>query len=92
MMESESHVAVDSYRARATEAKAAVWNYKGLEMIASPNPRMRKRSCRTAFAEGDCQFYLGSGSGAMCLRRQDMGFNPTGCDLVSEGFRLFMGR
>ena len=29
-----------------------------------------------------------SGSGAMCLRLLDLGFSPTGCDLVKDNFRL----
>jgi SAM-dependent methyltransferase len=86
---SESFVAVDSYRAKATEAEVAAWNYKGLEMIASP----QIHECVSGLVDqllpkGASVLDLGAGSGAMCLRLQDMGFQPTGCDIVAENFRL----
>jgi 2-polyprenyl-3-methyl-5-hydroxy-6-metoxy-1,4-benzoquinol methylase len=86
---SDSYVALESYRAKAAEEKIAVWNYKGLEMIASP----QIHECVSGLVDqllpkGSSVLDLGTGSGAMCLRLQDMGFSPTGSDLVSENFRL----
>jgi 2-polyprenyl-3-methyl-5-hydroxy-6-metoxy-1,4-benzoquinol methylase len=88
-IESDSYVAVDSYRAKATEVQEAAWNYKGLEMIASPQiHQFVSGLVGTLLPKGASILDLGSGSGAMCLRLKDMGFTPTGCDLVSENFRL----
>ena len=89
MLQSNSYVAVESYRAKAAQSRQAVWNYKGLEMIASP----QIHECAAALvarhvAPGGAVLDLGAGSGAMCLRLLDMGFAPAGCDVVPENFRL----
>jgi 2-polyprenyl-3-methyl-5-hydroxy-6-metoxy-1,4-benzoquinol methylase len=89
VIESDSYVAVESYRARADETHEAAWNYKGLEMIASPQiHEFASGLIDKLMPKGASVLDLGSGSGAMCLRLQDMGFRPVGCDLVSENFRL----
>jgi 2-polyprenyl-3-methyl-5-hydroxy-6-metoxy-1,4-benzoquinol methylase len=89
MLQGNSYVAVDSYRTKAAQQETAVWNYKGLEMIASPQIHEYVSACVCAnVPKGAAVLDLGSGSGAMCLRLLDDGFLPTGCDLVSENFRL----
>ena len=89
MSHSASFVAVDSYRAKAAETQEAVWNYKGLEMIA--NPLIHEFAAglvEQSLPQGASVLDLGAGSGAMCLRLQDMGYRAAGCDLVAENFRL----
>src|SRR5689334_19215196 len=42
----------------------------------------------TFLKKGDRILDLACGSGALCLRLSDSGFDMTGCDGLSEGFRL----
>jgi 2-polyprenyl-3-methyl-5-hydroxy-6-metoxy-1,4-benzoquinol methylase len=88
MTESESFVEVESYK-RAAKIENAVWNYKGLAIHAIPQIHEHAGDIiRKALKKGSRILDLASGSGAMCLRLQDLGMEPTGCDLVAENFRL----
>ncbi len=88
-MQSSSYVAVDIYRAKATETRQAAWNYKGLEIIALPQiHEFVADLVKQNVPKGASILDLGAGSGAMCLRLQDMGFKAAGGDIVAENFRL----
>jgi SAM-dependent methyltransferase len=89
MTGSEGFVAVESYRKAAQQTETAVWNYKGLAIHALPAiHEYVGEMLRTSLPAGASVLDLASGSGALCLRLHDLGFNPTGSDLVAENFRL----
>src|SRR6185437_7241343 len=89
MLQSSSYVAVDTYRAKAAETGEAAWNYKGLEIIALPKIHEFVANLVGRYVpKGAAVLDLGAGSGAMCLRLQDLGFKAAGGDIVSENFRL----
>jgi SAM-dependent methyltransferase len=82
------HLAVETYR-RAAEVEGAIWNYKGLAIHAEPEIHERIGELAAGrLRPGAAVLDLASGSGAMCLRLKDLGFSPTGCDIVTENFRL----
>jgi 2-polyprenyl-3-methyl-5-hydroxy-6-metoxy-1,4-benzoquinol methylase len=88
MSESESFVEIESYK-RAATVENAGWNYKGLTIHAIPQiHEYVGELVQKKLKKGAHILDLASGSGAMCLRLQDLGMMPTGCDLVTENFRL----
>jgi SAM-dependent methyltransferase len=88
IVEAESFVAIESYK-RAATVENAVWNYKGLAIHAIPQIHEYAGALvQKTLPKGAHILDLASGSGAMCLRLQDLGMVPTGCDLVAENFRL----
>ncbi len=88
MQHSRSFVAVNSYR-QAAAKDCAVWNYKGLTIHAPPQVHQHIAGIVAAcLPPGASVLDLAAGSGAMCLRLEDLGMRPTGTDLVTENFRL----
>ena len=81
-------VIVEAYRKAAGE-HAGDNNYRGLRIHAlyGLHEFVGALAERT-FAAGSNVLDLAAGSGALCLRLKDSGFNPTACDLVDENFRL----
>ncbi len=80
---------LDSYRTAAQDETVAGGNYKGLKIHALPviHEEAEKAATRLFVANGNV-LDIASGSGALCLRLHDRGFKLTGCDLVTENFRL----
>ncbi len=80
---------LDAYRSAAQDDTAAGANYKGLKIHALPaiHEEVEKAAVRAFPPNGDV-LDIASGSGALCLRLHDRGFRLTGCDLVTENFRL----
>ena len=80
---------LDSYRTAAQDETVAGGNYKGLKIHARPviHEEAEKAATRLFVANGNV-LDIASGSGALCLRLHDRGFKLTGCDLVTENFRL----
>ncbi len=80
---------LDSYRNAAQDNTISGGNYKGLKIHGLPviHEEAEKAAIR-AFAPGGDVLDIASGSGALCLRLHDRGFKLTGCDLVTENFRL----
>jgi len=65
------------------------WNYKGLEIHTFPEVHEHAgRLVQQLVPPGGAVLDLAAGSGAMCRRLKDMGFCPTGTDLVGEHFYL----
>ena len=68
----------------------SVPNYRGLEIIAL-NEKVHEKIAEYAdsfLKKGDRILDLGCGSGALCLRLFDRGFEVTGCDGMPEAFKL----
>ena len=64
--------------------------YRGLEVIALTGEVHEKiaQYASRFLNRGDRVLDLGCGSGALCLRLADLGFATTGCDGLSEAFKL----
>lgn len=73
----------------AAHSSASESNYRGLRIHALEG--LHAFVAETAlkqFVRGATVLDLASGSGAMCLRLKDLGFDVTGCDIVPENFRV----
>ena len=94
MSENESPVLSDEarvafYREQAKGLKADDINYQGLRMHAVAGLHdMVGDIAMAEFPTGAEVLDVASGSGAMCLRLQEAGFQMTGCDMVEENFKL----
>jgi len=92
--ENESPVLSDEarvafYREQAKGLKDDDINYQGLRMHAVEGLHDMVGDIAVAeFPKGAEVLDVASGSGAMCLRLQEAGFNMTGCDMVEENFKL----
>lgn len=88
MIRARTTVLVDRYEKAAT-AKASANSYKGLEIHALPGLHEFVASKAVGyFPPGATLLDLASGSGAMCLRMQDLGFKVSATDYVAENFKL----
>jgi SAM-dependent methyltransferase len=64
-------------------------NFHGLRIHAAEGLHEAVGALAIAsFAKGGQVLDVASGSGALCLRLKEAGFDMTGCDLVEENFRL----
>lgn len=81
---------LEKYRKAATQdANQDQYRYSGLEIHAGRGIHECVGSIAAqVFAKGSAVLDMAAGSGAMCLRLKDAGLTVTGCDLVSENFRL----
>jgi SAM-dependent methyltransferase len=81
---------LEKYRqAAAQDVKQGQYHYGGLEIHAWRGIHESVGSIAgRVFATGSAVLDMAAGSGAMCLRLRDAGLIATGCDLVSENFRL----
>ena len=83
------HADITLYQRAGSEEVGNGPSYKGLRIHAFPEAHERVGELiRKGLAPGSMVLDMASGSGAMCLRLHDLGFSPTGCDMVSENFRL----
>lgn len=83
------HVRVDSFLAAADVASVAHDNYKGLAIHALPQiHEYFGRLAARRLPAGSRVLDLASGSGAFRQRLLDLGFYPTGCDIVPQNLRL----
>jgi 2-polyprenyl-3-methyl-5-hydroxy-6-metoxy-1,4-benzoquinol methylase len=79
---------VELYRKAATES-AGPRAYKGLAIHAFAELHERIGQLAGEHLQPGARVLdLAAGSGAMCRRLTDLGFLPTGCDIVPENFRL----
>lgn len=81
---------LEKYRQAATqEVNQGQYQYGGLEIHAWRGIHESVGSIASrVFPTGSTVLDMAAGSGAMCLRLKDAGLTVTGCDLVSENFRL----
>ena len=84
----KAHIAVDSFKETADNAPADR-NYRGLGIFSywGVHEAVADLAVRE-LPQGAAIFDIASGSGALCLRLKDAGFAPTGCDLVTDNFKL----
>src|SRR5437660_5497610 len=80
-------IIVDRYRAAATRP-ANTNSYKGLAIHALPGLHdFIAEKALEFFSSGARVLDLAAGSGAMCLRLKDLGFEVSATDYVSENFK-----
>jgi cyclopropane fatty-acyl-phospholipid synthase-like methyltransferase len=89
MTQDGGRLILDAYRSAARTGVTSGPNYKDLPIHAIPAIHEEvARAAARALKPNSAVLDVASGSGALCLRLQDIGFAMTGCDLVSENFRL----
>ena len=77
------------YKDQAKGLKPGDHEYHGLRVhaVVGLHDMVGDLAC-AEFPKGGDVLDVASGSGAMCLRLQEAGYNMTGCDMVEENFQL----
>ena len=89
MSDAQGLLAVDDPGGASDVSKMPAWNYRGFEIFTFPEVHERAGQLLTQrVSPGAVVLDLAAGSGAMCRRIKDLGFNPTGTDLIEEKFQL----